>query len=82
MLALKEYCNQHSKYGRFSIPKEYASEISSYTKVDRDAIEQKCWYKVYYEGTDSKYSAFMICPDTKEWRPTTFEEFYGGSIVD
>lgn len=82
MQTLKEYCIQHSKLGRFSIPREYESEINSYTKVDKDANKQGCWYKVYYAGTDSKYYAFMICPDTKEWRHTTFEEFYGGSIVD
>lgn len=82
MLTLKEYCSQNSKYGRFSIPKEYASEINSYTKVDENTHKQENWYKVYYAGTDSKYGAFMICPDTKEWRHTTFEEFYGGSVVD
>ena len=58
------------------------NEISTYTKVDKNDTKGRTWYKIYYAGTDSKYGAFMVSPDTKEYRNTTMSEFYGGGIVD
>lgn len=40
------------------------------------------FYKVYREGNDAKYGHYMINPHTMHWRSSTFDEFYGGGIVD
>lgn len=40
------------------------------------------FYKVYCEGTDAKYNHYMVNPVTMIWRNSTFDEFYGGGIVD
>ena len=40
------------------------------------------FYKVYREGNDAKYGHYMINPHTMHWRDSTFDEFYGGGIVD
>jgi hypothetical protein len=40
------------------------------------------FYKVYREGNDAKYGHYMINPQTMKWRGSTFDEFYGGGIVD
>ena len=40
------------------------------------------FYKVYREGNDAKYGHYMINPHTMRWRGSTFDEFYGGGIVD
>jgi hypothetical protein len=40
------------------------------------------FYKVYREGNDAKYGHYMINPRTMHWRGSTFNEFYGGGIVD
>ena len=84
-VSLKEYLEANSGWGRSSricIPSEYKNEISTYTRVDENDTKGRTWYKIYYTGTDSKYGAFMVSPDTKEYRNTTMSEFYGGGIVD
>lgn len=78
-MTLKEYLKD--KTGNIAIPNEFTTEIDSYTKVPSEDLEGRKWYKVHYSGTDSKYCAFMVCPDTKQRRSTTFMEFYG-SVVD
>lgn len=40
------------------------------------------FYKVYREGNDAKYGHYMINPNTMRRRGSTFDEFYGGGIVD
>lgn len=40
------------------------------------------FYKVYREGNDAKYGHYMINPRTMKYRSSTFDEFYGGGIVD
>lgn len=40
------------------------------------------FYKVYREGNDAKYGHYMVNPKTMCWRGSTFDEFYGGGIVD
>ena len=40
------------------------------------------FYKVYRRGNDAKYGHYMINPVTMHWRDSTFDEFYGGGIVD
>ena len=40
------------------------------------------FYKVYREGNDAKYGHYMINPHTMRRRGSTFDEFYGGGIVD
>lgn len=56
--------------------------IKNYKKVSRDSIGNKKWVKVHAKRSDAKYGSFMICVDSKEWRNTSFDEFYGGGIVD
>lgn len=80
-MTLKEYLEKNN-WANTNIPKEFQAEILSYTKVPKEDSAGRKWYKVYFDGTDSKYSSFMICPDTKERRSTSFEEFYGGAVVD
>ena len=50
----------------------------NYTKGDSEGK----FYKVYRQGNDAKYGHYMINPHTKHWRNSTFDEFYGGGIVD
>jgi len=50
----------------------------NYTKGDSEGK----FYKVYRQGNDAKYGHYMINPHTKCWRNSTFDEFYGGGIVD
>lgn len=40
------------------------------------------FYKVYKEGNDAKYGHYMINPRSMLMRSSTFDEFYGGGIVD
>ena len=54
----------------------------NYKKISRDSGGNKKWVKVHVAGNDAKYGSFMICVDTKEWRNVSFDEFYGGGIVD
>lgn len=77
---IKEYLE--GKRGNTSLPNDFRAEFSWYTRVDDNDKAGRKWFKVYWSGTDSKYGAFMICPDTKEWRNTTMMEFYGGACVD
>lgn len=50
----------------------------NYTKGDSEGQ----FYKVYRKGNDAKYGHYMINPHTMHWRGSTFDEFYGGGIVD
>lgn len=67
---------------RIPIPYEFSKEISTYTKVETSKKDKETWYKVYYDNCDAKYGQFMVCPTLKQWRNVTFDEFYGGGIVD
>jgi len=40
------------------------------------------FYKVYRAGNDAKYGHYMVNPHTMYRRDSTFDEFYGGGIVD
>lgn len=53
---------------------------TNYKRVDENA-EGK-WFKVCRPGNDYKYGRFMIDPYKHESRSLTFDEFYGGGIVD
>lgn len=50
----------------------------NYTKGDSEGK----FYKVYRQGNDAKYGHYMVNPHTMKWRGSTFDEFYGGGIVD
>ena len=56
----------------------------NYTLVENDYAEKNGgnWHKVYPSGRDSKYCCFMIEPEQMLRRSVTFDEFYGGGIVD
>ena len=82
-MSIKDYLEQQSKnYPRLGLPNKFREEFNSYKRVDENDTKGRTWYKVYWEGTDCKYGAFMVSPDTKEWRNTTMSEFYGGAVVD
>ena len=40
------------------------------------------WQKVYKEGCDSKYGTIMVSHSMRAWRHPTFDEFYGGAVID
>lgn len=40
------------------------------------------WFKVCRRGNDYKYGSYMIEPNLMLWRGQTFNEFYGGGVVD
>ena len=73
---------QKNGYNTSISQEAYDYIMKNYKKISRDAIGNKKWVKVYVLGNDAKYSSFMICVDTKEWRNTSFNEFYGNGIVD
>lgn len=73
---IKKVCNAHHIV---SVTKEMDDYIKqNYTKGDDDGK----FYKVYREDNDEKYGHYMINPLTMHWRNSTFDEFYGGGIVD
>lgn len=55
---------------------------TNYKQVDTEDRGGRSWFKVHRAAGDSKYGAFMICPDFNQWRNTTMKEFYGGAVVD
>lgn len=73
---------KNSKWPNSSISNELNDYIlKNFKKVDKNDTEGK-WIKVHRAGSDSKYGSFMINIDRKLWRNTSFDEFYGGGIVD
>ena len=77
---LKELNN--ARWPNSSISDELADYIKKeFKEADRNDTNGK-WIKVHRAGSDSKYGTFMINIDRKLWRDTTFDEFYGGGIVD
>lgn len=46
------------------------------------SIKDGNWVCVCLEGSDWKYGRYYIDPDRKLMRDCTFNEFYGGGIVD
>lgn len=82
LITLKEYLESQPRVGRCSLPITFKGEVGTYIKVPDEDTKGRTWYKVYWADTDCKYGAFMVSPDTKEWRNTTMSEFYGGGIVD
>jgi hypothetical protein len=69
----------NGKYGIQSISEEMDKFIrSNYTEGNSEGK----FYKVYRQGNDAKYGHYMVNPRTMCWRNSTFDEFYGGGIVD
>ena len=73
---------QKNGYNTSISQEAYDFIMKNYKKISRDSVGNKKWVKVYIAGNDAKYGSFMICVDTKEWRNTSFDEFYGSGIVD
>lgn len=70
---------ENAKFHIICISEEVDSFIrDNYTDGDSDGK----FYKVYREGNDAKYGHYMINPHTMKKRNSTFNEFYGGGIVD
>ncbi len=40
------------------------------------------WQRVFKQGCDSKYGAIMVSHSMRAWRNPTFDEFYGGAVID
>lgn len=40
------------------------------------------WRRVYKQGCDSKYGTVMVSHGMRAWRHPTFDEFYGGAVID
>lgn len=55
--------------------------LKNFKKVNKNDTEGK-WIKVYKSGNDSKYGSYMINIERKLRRNTSFDEFYGGGVVD
>lgn len=80
---IKNYVENYRFGSCMSVSEEMWHFIfDNYTQVDRDAVGKNKWYKVYKLGNDAKYGHIMICPTIKQWRYSTFSEFYSGGVVD
>lgn len=77
--ALKDIVKR-SKYGAYCLSEELYKYIKSTFDQDLTGTVMGKWYTVYYN--DSKYGRFMINIDKKLWRKPSFDEFYGGGVVD
>lgn len=44
--------------------------------------EHDDWQRVYRQGCDSKYCTIMVSHSMRAWCRPTFDEFYGGAVVD
>lgn len=75
---------QKNGYNTSISQEAYDFIMKNYKKISRDSIGNKKWVKVYVLGNNAKYSSFMICVDTKEWRDVSieFDKFYGNGFVD
>lgn len=40
------------------------------------------WQRVFKQGCDSKYGTIMVSHEMRAWRHPTFDEFYGGAVID
>ena len=40
------------------------------------------WQRVFKRGCDSKYGTIMVSHSMRAWRNPTFDEFYGGAVID
>lgn len=70
---------EYAKYHLICISTEMDKFIKENYKKGDSAGK---FYKVYREGNDAKYGHYMVNPYTQHWRGSTFDEFYGGGIVD
>lgn len=67
------------KYGAFGLSElchKYIKSEFTQSENSRGGV----WHKVYFG--DSKYGRYMINIKDKLWRKTSFDEFYGGAVVD
>ena len=61
---------------------DYKKIINACKEIDCEQIGNKKWYSIRKKGNDPKYGTLKICLDTMEWRGRSFDEFYGGGVVD
>ena len=58
-------------------------EMDDFIKANyKEGNDNGKFYKVYRRGNDAKYGHYMINPHSTLRRGSTFDEFYGGGIVD
>ena len=74
-----EILNKYKKYPTISLPQD---EWNYVIKNYKQGISKNPFYKVYESGTDAKYNHKMIDPIGKIIRNSSFDEFYGGGVVD
>ena len=51
-------------------------------EMPTECREHGDWQRVYKQGCDSKYGTIMVSHSMRAWRLPTFDEFYGGAIID
>lgn len=51
-------------------------------EMPADCAGHDDWQKVYCEDCDSKYGTIMVSHEMRAWRHPTFDEFYGGAVID
>lgn len=60
-----------------------SEEMDSFIEKNfKEGNDDGKFYKVYREGNDAKYGHYMVNPISGLYRSSTFDEFYGGGIVD
>lgn len=60
-----------------------SEEMDKFIKENyKEGNSEGKFYKVYRSGNDAKYGHYMVNPHTMCRRGSTFDEFYGGGIVD
>ena len=51
-------------------------------EMPTECREHGDWQRVYKQGCDSKYGTIMVSHSMRAWRFPTFDEFYGGAVID
>ncbi len=74
MISAAEWDRIKERY-RF-IPNDSSFEMPIECRLHGD------WRRVYKEGCDSKYGTIMVSRSMMAWRHPTFDEFYGGAVID
>lgn len=70
-----------AEWDRIKRDYEFRMNESDYN-MPADCAEHHDWTRVYCEGCDSKYGTIMVSHEMRAWRHPTFDEFYGGAVID
>lgn len=70
-----------AEWSRIKRDYEFRMNESDYN-MSADCAVHHDWTRVYCEGCDSKYGTIMVSHEMCAWRHPTFDEFYGGAVID